>query len=60
MSALVEPAFDDLVVIDPHSGDYLPLALDILTVRGDRIADVTAFRTPAMFPRFGLPDRLRG
>jgi RNA polymerase sigma-70 factor (ECF subfamily) len=47
-------------VIDPDRGDYLPPALDILTFRGDRIADVTAFRTPAMFPRFGLPDRLRG
>jgi RNA polymerase sigma-70 factor (ECF subfamily) len=45
-------------VIDPETGDYLPLALDVLTFHGDRIADVTAFRTPSMFPRFGLPARL--
>jgi hypothetical protein len=30
----------------------------VLTLRGTRIADVTAFRTPDVFPRFGLPDEL--
>jgi RNA polymerase sigma-70 factor, ECF subfamily len=43
---------------EPEPDGYLPLALDVLTVRGDRIAEVTAFRTPALFPRFALPDRL--
>ena len=42
----------------PRDGGYLPLALDVLTLRGNEIAAVTAFRTPAIFPRFGLPDRL--
>ena len=42
-----------------RSGDaYVPLALDVLTLRGEAIADVTAFRTPAVFGRFGLPDRI--
>jgi RNA polymerase sigma-70 factor (ECF subfamily) len=45
-------------VLDRASAGYVPLALDVLTLRGDLIADVTAFRTPAVFPRFGLPDRL--
>ena len=34
---------------------YLPIALDVLTLRGDLIVDVTAFRTPSVFARFGLP-----
>ena len=45
-------------LLDCESGDYLPIALDVLTLDGDLIADVTAFRTPAIFPRFGLPERL--
>ena len=45
-------------LLDPETGAYLPLALDVLTLRGDEIADVTAFRTPELFPRFGLPERL--
>jgi RNA polymerase sigma-70 factor (ECF subfamily) len=44
--------------VEPETGDYVPLALDVLTLRGDLISDVTAFRTPAVFPRFELPDRL--
>jgi RNA polymerase sigma-70 factor (ECF subfamily) len=43
---------------DPERGRYLPIALDVLTLRGRRIADVTAFRMPELFPRFGLPDEL--
>ena len=34
---------------------YRAIALDVLALRGDRIVAVTAFRTPAIFPRFGLP-----
>ena len=37
---------------------YVPLALDVLTLRGTSIADITAFRTPELFPRFSLPDEL--
>ena len=45
-------------LLDPESGSYLPIALDVLALRGEEIVDVTAFRTPALFPRFGLPSRL--
>jgi RNA polymerase sigma-70 factor (ECF subfamily) len=34
---------------------FLPDAITVLTLRGKEIAEVTAFRTPELFPRFGLP-----
>jgi RNA polymerase sigma-70 factor (ECF subfamily) len=37
---------------------YEPGVLDVLQVRGDRIAAVTGFVTPAVFPQFGLPAGL--
>ena len=37
---------------------YLPAVLDVLQLRGDRIASVTGFVTPEVFPSFGLPDFL--
>jgi RNA polymerase sigma-70 factor, ECF subfamily len=42
---------------DP-GGSYRPIALDVLTLDGARIVDITAFRTPEVFPLFGLPDEL--
>jgi RNA polymerase sigma-70 factor, ECF subfamily len=45
-------------LIDPERGHYVPLALDVLALRGDLISAVTAFRTPAIFPRFDLPERI--
>jgi RNA polymerase sigma-70 factor, ECF subfamily len=45
-------------LIDAGSDSYLPLALDVLTIRGARISDVTVFRTPELFGRWGLPERL--
>jgi RNA polymerase sigma-70 factor, ECF subfamily len=44
--------------LDAGSGSYLPIALDVLTLRGPRIAEVVAFRSPGVFPRFGLPPKL--
>jgi RNA polymerase sigma-70 factor, ECF subfamily len=44
--------------LDPGQGCYLPVALDVLAWQGVRISAITAFRTPAVFPRFGLPDKL--
>jgi RNA polymerase sigma-70 factor (ECF subfamily) len=43
---------------DPERNGFLPIALDVLTLRHGRIADITAFRSPAIFRRFGLPDEL--
>lgn len=39
-------------------GGYVAYALDVLALQGDRIAEITAFLDPAVFARFGLPDRL--
>ena len=44
--------------LDPDGVCYVPLAIDVLTLRGERIDAVTAFCTPEVFRRFGLPDRL--
>lgn len=44
--------------LDHDAGVYLPIALDVLAMRGTRISEVLAFRTPEIFPRFGLPDRI--
>jgi RNA polymerase sigma-70 factor (ECF subfamily) len=41
-----------------ETGRYVPIALDVLTLEGARIADITAFRSPEVFQRFGLPDEL--
>jgi len=39
-------------------GEWLPLAIDVLTLRGDRICDVTAFRDTDLFGIFGVPHQL--
>ena len=44
--------------LDPETASYVPIALDVFTVRGGHIAGVTAFRMPGLFRPFGLPDRL--
>jgi RNA polymerase sigma-70 factor (ECF subfamily) len=43
---------------DDAAGAHLPIALDVLTLRGDLVAGVVAFRSPESFRRFGLPDAL--
>jgi RNA polymerase sigma-70 factor (ECF subfamily) len=37
---------------------FLPHAIHVVGLRGDRIRDITVFQTPAVFDRFGLPERL--
>ena len=39
---------------DDASGRYLAHSLDVITLRGPRIAEVTAFVVPDSFPLFGL------
>ena len=43
---------------DEDRGGYFAYALDVLTLRHDRIAEITAFLDPSVFARFGLPDLL--
>jgi RNA polymerase sigma-70 factor (ECF subfamily) len=40
---------------DAETGRFLPAAIDVLTLESARIADITAFISPGLFPRFGLP-----
>ena len=44
--------------LDPETETYVAIALDVLTLNGARIAEITAFRTPGLLPRFGLPEEL--
>jgi RNA polymerase sigma-70 factor (ECF subfamily) len=43
---------------DAERGDFEAGVIDVLTLRGDRVAEVTAFLGGERFPRFGLPERL--
>lgn len=40
---------------DPGTGSYVAEALEVLTLVGARVKAMTAFMTPAVLPRFGLP-----
>ena len=43
---------------DEERGAYVPYALQVLALRGERIADVTGFVTPAALPAVGMPAEL--
>ena len=43
---------------DEEKRSYRAFALDVLTLRGAQIAEVTAFLDRSIFARFGLPDEL--
>jgi RNA polymerase sigma-70 factor (ECF subfamily) len=45
---------------DPRAGTYLAHGVNVLSLRGARIADITTFLTPEVFGRFELPERLVG
>src|SRR5262249_36280450 len=40
---------------DVDTARHLPLAIDVLTLEGALIKEITAFVTPEIFPRLGLP-----
>jgi RNA polymerase sigma-70 factor (ECF subfamily) len=42
----------------PDESEYRPLALDVLRVDGGRIAEISSFVLPELFPAFGLPPTL--
>jgi RNA polymerase sigma-70 factor, ECF subfamily len=44
--------------LDAGTGRYLPSAIDVITLEGPLIKEVTAFVAPEIFPRFGLPAEL--
>jgi RNA polymerase sigma-70 factor (ECF subfamily) len=43
---------------DPNQAGYVAEALEVLTLEGTRVKQMTAFMTPEIFRRFGLPDKL--
>jgi RNA polymerase sigma-70 factor, ECF subfamily len=43
---------------DEQTLAYRPETINVLTLRGGRIEEITAFRSPDLFPLFGLPERL--
>jgi len=46
-------------ILDPRRGVYLPAAMEVLTIEGDRVQGITAFAdSAALYPRFGLPAEL--
>ncbi|MGZ4400555.1 MAG: sigma-70 family RNA polymerase sigma factor [Gaiellaceae bacterium] len=45
-------------VWDAERGAHVAAVLDVLTLRGARIAEITAFVGPDVLRRFGLPDEL--
>jgi len=44
--------------LDADSGRFAPAAIDVLSFEGAQIKEITAFVTPRIFPRFGLPPEL--
>jgi RNA polymerase sigma-70 factor (ECF subfamily) len=42
----------------PGESEYRPLALDVLRIEGGRVAEITSFVFPRLFPAFGLPPAL--
>ena len=48
-----QPAF--AVYLRGEAGTYHAFAIQVLTLDGVRIAELTSFVNPALFPRFGLP-----
>jgi len=40
------------------AADHRPFAIAVLRITGDRIAEITAFHDPGLFPAFGLPAAL--
>jgi RNA polymerase sigma-70 factor (ECF subfamily) len=43
---------------DETSGRHLPAVLQVLTLRGGRIEEITGFVSPPLFARLGLPEAL--
>jgi RNA polymerase sigma-70 factor (ECF subfamily) len=41
-----------------HSGDYEGYGIQVVSMDGDQIEDITTFREPALLKFFNLPDRI--
>lgn len=47
-----------LYILNPESIIYHPYAIQVLTLRGDKIAEATNFLYPDQFPTFGFPKQI--
>jgi RNA polymerase sigma-70 factor, ECF subfamily len=56
-SANGQPAFAHYIWNEEEDA-FVPEGVAVLTLDGDKIAELTVFREPELFERFGLPDRL--
>jgi RNA polymerase sigma-70 factor, ECF subfamily len=43
---------------DEAKGRFTAHGINVLTLKGDRVAEITAFLTPEVFPGFGLADEI--
>jgi RNA polymerase sigma-70 factor (ECF subfamily) len=43
---------------DEQAGAYRPETIIVLTMRAARIAEISAFRSPELFPLFGLREQI--
>jgi hypothetical protein len=44
--------------LDANTGRYVPAAIDVITLDGGLIVDITGFIRPEVFASFGLPPEL--
>ena len=42
----------------PERGVYIAHAIEVVTLRGDRISEIVAFMSPQSFEAFGLPPEI--
>lgn len=47
-------------MLDAQQESYVATSLEVLTLDGARVKEITAFAFPDLFPRFGLPAELPG
>jgi RNA polymerase sigma-70 factor, ECF subfamily len=56
-SANGQPAFAHYIWSEDANA-FVPEGIAVLTLDGDKIAELTVFREPELFERFGLPERV--
>jgi RNA polymerase sigma-70 factor (ECF subfamily) len=57
ISANAQPALA-VYIWQEETSSFEAESILVLTLRDERIEEITAFRTPDVFPRFGLPEQL--
>ncbi len=44
--------------LDGRADRYLPICLEVFSLRGELVEEITTFREPGLVRRFGLPEDL--